>query len=63
MAKQNQENKFTFKVKQICLTGLYLRMFEYDCEQQGLDASKVGREIIKEYYKQKPPLGFFKSKD
>ena len=59
----NKEDKFTFKVKQVCLSGLTLRMFEYDCDKNGKTPSALLREILKEHYRQKPPLGFFKPKD
>jgi len=55
----DKEYKFAFKVKQVCLSGLYLRMFEYDCNKNKKTPSGLLREIVKEHYKLKPPLGFF----
>lgn len=49
-----------FKVKQVCLTGLTLRMFEYDVEQNEIRESTLIRDILKEHYRLNPPLGFFK---
>lgn len=46
--------------KQTIITGVTRRMLEYDAEQQEEKESAVIREIVKEHYRLKPPLGFFK---
>ena len=60
MAKKNKtlESSF-FKVKQVCLSGLTLRMFEHDVADREISSSALIKEIIKEHYRQKPPIGFF----
>jgi hypothetical protein len=50
------------KRKQVILTGLTLRMFEYDAKDRESAESALLRDIVKEHYKMKPPLGFFKTK-
>lgn len=53
--------------KQITLKGITLRMFNYDRDDREIGDSQLGAEIIREYYRLHPPLGFFehekKSKD
>lgn len=49
--------KFTKKVSTY-LTGRTLQMFRFDCVDSYMGESPKLKQIINEYYRNKPPLGF-----
>lgn len=44
------------------ISGLDLKMFRYDCLDNGIGESQKLKQIVKHYYRNNPPLGFNKEK-